>query len=239
MGPSDLFYVITFFFIFIPANERRMRSIHWISICLLCCISINLRSQDKFHFEILPGAAYVFPSKLSIHQEGFVDIDLKAQYRVEPFKLPVYYSIRTGIGLTESLVLELEFNHLKIFLQNKPDEIQSFSISHGYNQFWIGLRKEFKYFDVRAGLGPVIAHPENTIRNMKLRGDGGLFNNGYYLDGVTAQFAFQKKIYLHKHFFLSAESKLNASFTRTNVVNGYADVSVFAVHVLGGIGVDL
>ncbi len=216
-----------------------MRTIQWIIICLLSSISMNLRSQDHFYFEILPGAAYVIPSNLSIHQEGFEDIELAAHYRVESFKLPFYYSIRTGIGLTETLSLELEFNHLKLYLDNKPPDIQGFSISHGYNQFWLGVRKKYKSFDVRAGIGPVIAHPENTIRNMRLSGDGGLLNNGYYLDGITSQIAIQKKFYLHKHFFLSAESKFNVSFARTNIVNGYADVSVFAIHLLAGIGIDL
>lgn len=209
----------------------------FVSIILLCCISVRLHSQHRFILEILPGAAYILPSSLTIHQEGFEDIQFSAKYRVDPFRFPVYYSIRAGRQITESLTLELEFNHLKVYLDNNPPEIQNFSISHGYNQFWFGILQIFKHFDLRAGLGPVIAHPENTVRNMKhISSDGGLFDNGYYLDGITSQLAIQKRFHLHKNFFLSVESKFNASFSRCLVVNGYADVSIYALHGLIGIG---
>ncbi len=206
-------------------------------VFLLCCIYMNMAGQRSIYLEILPGFAHAFPSNLKIHQEGYSDIEFLARYKVKPFTLPIYYSYRAGLSLNKSLSFEIELNHLKLYLVNKPDEIQQFSVSHGYNQVWFSLIKEFRFFHVRGGMGPVIAHPENTVRGNTLSGTGGLFDNGYFLDGITSQLAVQKRMYLLKNVYLSAEAKLNASFSRTNVVDGYANISVFAFHALLGAGV--
>jgi len=194
-------------------------------------------AQHKVFFEILPGAAYVLPSKLLIHQEGYDDIILKAHYEVQPFTLPPYYSLRAGVSLNSSTSVELELNHLKLWLLNPPPEITRFSITHGYNQLWLNLLKKYRYFDLRVGAGPVIAHAENIIRGLRLDQTGGLFNNGYHLDGITTQLSIQKQYFITNFLYLMGESKMNVSWSRTDVVNGYANVSVYAVHLLGGVGV--
>jgi len=200
-------------------------------------ISQDILAQEKtVFFEILPGAAYVAPARLLIHQEGYEDLIMKAIYEVRPFSLPPYYSVRAGVNLKNNTSLELELNHLKLYLMNSDPNIGRFSISHGYNQLWLNLRKEWLYFDFRIGAGPVIAHPENTIRGKKLEETGGLFNDGYHLDGITTQLALQKRIFLTHFLYIMAESKLNVSFSRTEVVAGYADVFVYALHVLFGTG---
>jgi hypothetical protein len=208
-----------------------------IVVFILFCISINLDAQHKIYLEILPGAAYVLPSYLTIEQEGYPDIKHLARYEIRSFDSPIYYSVRTGITLNESTALEIELNHLKLYLDNNPPEIQRFSISHGYNQLWFNVRKEFAFFDLRAGIGPVVAHPENTVREQKLSGTGGLFNNGYFLNGITSQLALQKRIFFGDHFYLNAETKLNVSYTRTHVVDGHAKLWVYAIHGLLGVGV--
>lgn len=210
-----------------------------IVFCFLFCIPLNVAGQERFYLEILPGVAYTLPSKLKIHQEGHSDIVIMARYKVKPFTLPPYYSIRAGFSINENLSLEIEFNHLKLILVNTPDEIQRFTVTHGYNQLWFSLLKEFRAFDARVGIGPVIAHPENTVRAKTLSETGGLFNRGSHLDGITSQIALQKRIYLFRHLFLTAETKLNVSFARTDVVDGYANISVFAFHALLGAGLSI
>jgi len=195
--------------------------------------------QKGFYLEILPGVAYTLPSKLKIHQEGHNDIVIMAHYEVKPLTLPIYYSIRAGFSISERVSLEIEFNHLKLFLINNPDEIQRFSVTHGYNQLWFSLLKEFRAFDARIGIGPVIAHPENTVRAKTLSETGGLFNRGFHIDGITSQIALQRRIYLFRNLFLTAETKLNVSFARTDVADGYANISVFAFHALLGAGLHL
>jgi len=211
----------------------------WIVVYFLFCIPLNVVGQKSFYLEILPGVAYTLPSKLKIHQEGHNDIVFMARYEVRPFTLPIYYSIRAGCSINESMSLEIEFNHLKLILVNEPDEIQRFTVTHGYNQLWFSFLKEFRTFDARVGIGPVIAHPENTVRATTLSETGGLFNRGFHLDGITSQLALQKRIYLFRNVFLTAETKLNVSFAQTDVADGYANISVFAFHALLGAGLSI
>jgi len=206
---------------------------------ILFCAPAIIEAQKKVYLEFLPGTSYILPSNLTIQQEGYTVISFIAHYEGRSFYNPIYYSLRSGYTLNESTAIELELNHLKVFLTNFPPEIQRFSISHGYNQLWINLRKELAFIDIRAGIGPVIAHPENSVREMELSGTGGLLNNGYFLNGITSQVALQKRIFIGKHFYLNAEAKLNVSYTRTQVVNGHAKLWINALHGLLGAGVTL
>ncbi len=209
----------------------------YLLLILLILVFQKTYGQKKTVFlEVLPGTAFVLPSWLLIHQDGYEDILLKAKYDVQPFRLPPYYSIRAGLNLTNKTSIELELNHLKLWLATYDPNISRFTISHGYNQLWLNIKKELKFFDIRFGAGPVIAHPENTIRGKKLDQSGGLFNQGYHLDGISTQLALQKRLYLTQFLYLSGESKVNISYSRTDVVDGYADVSVYALHLLFGAG---
>ena len=205
----------------------------------ILCFNITTKGQQRFKIDILPGFATVVPSKLKIEQEGYENISFKAKYNVESFKLPIYYSVRAGYALNEYISVEAELNHLKLYLANAPAEIQWFSISHGYNQLWFNVLKKKKNFDIRAGLGTVIAHPESTIRNQKLDENGGWGGKGYYVSGITSQVGIQKRIAIGKYFFLSGETKMNISRGKVKVATGHARVSVFAWHALLGIGLNL
>lgn len=196
-------------------------------------------AQHTFSFEILPGGAVTLPSRLLISQEGYPELNLKAHYRTESFKLPVYYSVRLGYSINKSSGLELEFNHLKIYLENKPPEISNFSVSHGYNQLWINYLKNYKYFDTRMGLGPVIAHPENNIRDQKLPESGGILNRGYHLAGVTSMIGIRKRLLVTRRIYIGPEIKLQASWAKVDIVNGYARFPLFAIHGQLGLGLKL
>lgn len=200
---------------------------------------VNFTLPGKFYFEGLPGAAYILPGRMHIQQDGYRDISFIAAYKTKSFKLPIYYSLRSGFYIRNKVSIEIELNHLKVILDNNPSEIQKFELTHGYNALWINILKEFKYLDLRAGTGPVFAHPENTIRQIRLNEKGGIFNSGYYIHGISAQIAVQKKIRLMDFFFLTAETKFSASYCKTFVANGYASLPVFSVHALLGFGINL
>ena len=202
----------------------------------LCKANNRSKSKALFSFEILPGGALVLPSPLFIHQNGYPDLNLTAHYKTQSFQLPIYYSIRIGAKTSTHQAFELEMNHLKITLNNKPAEIEHFSITHGFNQLWLNYCFQFQQLQVRAGLGPVIAHPESIIRGKQLEGNSGITGNGYYVTGISTQLSLQKKMYFGNHFFLSLESKLNAAYAKVSIVNGYAKVPVVAFHGLCGIG---
>jgi len=131
---------------------------------------------------------------------------------------------------------ELEGIHLKLFLENKPDSVQNFDISHGFNLLNINRSWKLQGFIFRAGAGVVLAHPESTIREKKLDEHKGILNSGYYIGGPTINMGISKHFYFSKKFFLSAEIKTSVSYANVPVYDGNADVYNTAIHVILGLG---
>jgi hypothetical protein len=194
-------------------------------------------SQKRFSFEFLPGGAVIIPSSLFIRQEGFSDLKFTSHYRTESFVQPIYYSCRLGYKLNNKSTIELEMNHIKVKLDNKPPEIEVFSISHGFNQLWVNYAIIYKGFVFRTGVGTVVAHPESIIRGKKFETTRGFAGMGYYISGITSQLAVQKKVFLGKHLYFSAESKLNAAYSKVKIADGFARVPVIAINGLIGLGI--
>lgn len=217
----------------------RKKWLYGFGLTLVCLLfSVLLQAKNRWTLEFQPGVAEIASSRLVIHQDGYDDIDFMAEYTSEPFKSPIYYSLRAGYCFNESTAIELEMNHLKIFLENKPEEIQQFSISHGYNQLWMNIAKHYFGFCARFGIGTVIAHPENTVRGKELPENSG-FAWGYQMSGFTSQVALQKRFFLSNRLFISLEAKYNMSSVKVDVVNGYGKVPVFAFHGLFGLGIKI
>src|SRR3990167_7537039 len=177
------------------------------------------------------GADYNIPSYLKIVQNGQTILIKKADYETYPFDKPVFYDLRLAHWVGNG-AWELEFLHHKIYLQNPPAAVQNFSISHGYNLFYLNRAFMLKHaFRLRIGGGLVIAHPENTVNNLQLNDStGGPFGGGYYLSGVTGQVGISRRFYFSKQMFGLMEGKFLASYARVNVVNGYAIVPNFSAY---------
>ena len=98
-------------------------------------------AQRDFFLQISLGAAYCPDTPLKISQTGYPDLKIKAEYKTESFKLPIYYSIKLGTS-KDHQGWELELIHLKIYLQNNPPEIQQFQVSHGFNIFQVNRTRQ-------------------------------------------------------------------------------------------------
>ena len=194
-------------------------------------------SADRWVFQLFGGASHNFNLPLTVTQSGNPTLHVTGNYDSRSFEVPYYYAWRIG-AWTGREAWELELVHNKLYLQDPPPEIQEFSISHGYNLLTANRAWERGRFIFRAGLGVVITHPENTIRNRSLPQDGGL-SGGYYLSGPTAQVAAEKRFRLWKWLIGSLEAKLTATYAWVPVEGGHADVPNVAIHGLFGLGVDL
>lgn len=223
---------------------KQFRKYLWL-FSLSCLIMGNTLAEQaacfkpKMAFELLPGGALALPVPLLIQQAGEPDLKIRARYETHSLSLPIYYSYRLGYKINQKFIISMELNHLKLYLKNLPPEIERFTITHGFNQLWLNYQIEKKHWNIIAGAGPVIAHPENTTRGLKLNEQLGLAQKGYYFSGLTTQLAMQRIIPIGNHFFLSLESKMNLAYAKVPVVNGTASVPVAAFHVLAGIGFSL
>jgi hypothetical protein len=192
------------------------------------------------HWSLTLGTAipFNFPTSLHISQDFQNEIHFKAHYETRPFHMPYYYDIRIG-KWDGCMAWEFEDIHHKIYLRNINEDVQHFSISHGYNLFYFNRAICWHSVIWRLGAGWVIAHPESTIRGHTLDEKGGTCNNsGYYLAGATAQGSISKRLYLPKKWFVEVEGKITASEAHVVVVNGDAEAPNIAVHANLSIGRD-
>lgn len=195
----------------------------------------NLYGQKNFFVNLTPGTAVLLPSPLKITQSGYDDLKIWARYKSSPFRSPVYYSIRVG-WINGDSGYELEMNHLKIHLQNTTNEISRFSISHGYNQIFINQVKSRNKIGRKIGVGLVLVHPENTVRGVGLNQKQGMFNEGYYIAGLAAQYGVFKELNLTKYFYILAELRTSIAYANVPVANGRAHVPILAFHLQLGPG---
>jgi hypothetical protein len=131
---------------------------------------------------------------------------------------------------------EIETHHHKLFLDNKPDEVQQFAISHGYNLNTVNRAWLINGYIYRVGLGIVVTHPETEVRGKEYNDEGGW--NGFHLSGVTSQLGVEKRFKMGGNWYYTLEAKFTASYARIPIADGHADVPNIAIHGIFGIGYD-
>lgn len=203
---------------------------------LTLVISSSAFAAERWSLQLFGGAPLNFNLPVTIEQSGHPDLKVTGNFDSRPFDIPFYYAWRVG-AWEGNRAWELELVHNKLYLKDKPPEIQEFSISHGYNLLTVNRAWKEKGFIFRAGLGVVITHPETTIRGLSHPEDGGIYD-GYHLSGPTVQGAVEKRFRVWRWLTASLEAKVTASYARIPVEGGHADVPNAAVHGLFGLGVE-
>jgi len=204
-------------------------------IVLFLILPFSASTQNDWYINLSPGVDFIPPEPLIITQEGYGPVSFWANYESSPLRSPVYYSSRIGFIKGEK-GWEVEMNHLKIYLKNTPDAIQRFSISHGYNQFFINRVKKSGRFRIKTGAGIVLAHPENTVRNLKLDESLGILGWGYYIAGPAVQKAIAAELKIVGRLYMLAELKATLAYANVPVADGRAHAPVFALHLQLGPG---
>lgn len=215
---------------------RLPRSLPLLSALLvILAMPLRLSAQDGWVVQGSLGAVASAQSRLTIHQSGYPDLKIDANYETRPFESPQYYMLRAGrwSGRTG---WEVEIVHHKLYLRHPPPEIHDFSISHGYNLLTVDRAWEARWLILRAGAGLVVGHPENTVRNRTLEPGDTNLGGGYHLAGGVLQLAAEKRLTLGDHWFVGVEGKLTGARARVPVAGGSAEVPNVALHGLLGIG---
>lgn len=203
---------------------------------LFICSPFVSFSQTRWSFELHGGVIHNLRLPLVIHQNGYPDIRInKAHFHSEPLNDPFYWDWRFTKWVKKKSI-EFEAIHHKLYLVNKPAEVDQFQITHGYNMLMLNHGRVAGKFIVRAGLGSVLLHVENTIRGMEYPVGPGFDWKGYRLSGILLNIGFAKQFKLSKTFFINTEVKMNASVVNAPVVNGYARVHIVVFQLILGPG---
>jgi hypothetical protein len=207
-------------------------------VCLTCFVFASGQESGgrRWSFELHGGIVTNLRLPLVIKQDGYPDIRIeRAHFRSEPLISPFYWDWRFS-RWRGNKSLEFEAIHHKLYLVNKPPEVERFGISHGFNMLFLNYGCEAGKFIFRAGLGSVLMHPESTVRGKKWPEDSSFDADGYYLRGVAVNLGFAKQFRFGKYFFINAEGKITAGTANVPILKGTARVQNVAFHFILGPG---
>lgn len=199
---------------------------------LVVCLPAALRAD--WSLEVSGGSAVSVWTPLRIHQDAFPDIILNGKCTTRPFEEVPYYDVRIGADPGRAR-WELELVHHKLYLENRPPEVERFQITHGFNLITVNRRWSVFGFGLRAGAGIVLAHPETTVRGRAFPENGGAFGLGWYVSGASAQVGLEQRIRLNSRFDAGLEGKFTAAAARAPIAGGYVDIANLALHGLAGL----
>jgi hypothetical protein len=186
-------------------------------------------------FELFGGAPLNLKTPLRISQAGFPELEFDGEYRTRPLRVPLYWALRASLGGPRGR-WGLMLVHHKLYLRGGPPEIQTFSVSHGLNLVTLEREWPLRAAGLHAGLGFVVAHPENTVRGQRLDQSEGFLGAGYYLTGPVAALAAGRRIPLGRAFSLGLELRVTLARARVPVAGGHARLTSAALHLLAGLG---
>lgn len=204
-------------------------------IILSVGFGMQVNGQVRWSVDFNFGLPVNIPAVLTISQDGKPDQSLRAVWSAEPFIRPYNWMWRIG-RWNDNKAWEFETVHHKLVLQNRPDNVQWLSITHGFNTASINRAWRYQKFIVRTGAGCVLAHPESTIDNMAFNQESGLFKWGYYLTGPVVMTSAARPINVSKWFLINLEGKMTAGYANVPIIHGRAKLLHLAFHLNAGLG---
>ena len=196
-------------------------------------------AHEEIAIEVQGGTAWSLPTPLIIRREGAPSVRLRARYSTRPLADAPYYAYRLSRG-SRTHAAEAELVHHKLYLDNPAPPIERFEVTHGYNLAMANVRAPAGRWQVRVGLGLVVAHAEGRIGGATIGRGRTLLGGGYHIAGVTTQLAVGRRFPLGRAptaAFVAPELKLTASMARIPLDVGSVLVPNVAAHALAGLGV--
>lgn len=205
-------------------------------VALYCLAAASAAAgEGRWRAELGLGGAYRGGSTLTLEQAGQPPLTLAAEWTTRSLESPLYYALRLARADPRG-AWALRFIHHKLHLDNPTPEVERFAVSHGYNLLTLERAFSLGGFELWAGAGLVIAHPESTVRaQTRAENAGGPFGGGYYLTGPTAALAAARRLPLGRHVALVPEVRFTLSRARVPIAAGEASVPNAALHLVLGL----
>ena len=198
-------------------------------------------ARHELSAELFAGTAWSLRTPLTVRLPGDAPTTQRARYSTRPFADAPYYAYRVGYG-SPARAVEAELVHHKLYLENPAPPIERFEVTHGYNLATANVRAPAGRYQLRVGVGFVVAHAEGRIAGRAVGGERRtLLGGGYHIAGATLQLAVGRRYPFGRGAvaaYAMPELKLTASTARVPIGGG-GSVSVpnVALHLLGGLGV--
>ena len=195
----------------------------------------GMERERGWSLQVSIGAPLNLPTPVTIRQGASPDLRFTARWETRPFEPPLYYAVRIG-RWDRAGAWEIELVHHKLYLAHPPTEVQRFDVSHGFNLLLVNRAIAVNGVVLRGGPGVVVAHPENTVRQLPLPPNRTLLGGGYHVAGPALQFAAGRRWDGPGPLRLGVEAKVTGAWVRVPVASGRASVPNVALHALAGVG---
>ncbi|MGC6368067.1 MAG: hypothetical protein ACON35_08755 [Candidatus Marinamargulisbacteria bacterium] len=186
--------------------------------------------SDGLYLSTMMGCSKSGNSPLTIRYADRPHEKISANYNNRCFEDSHWWSFRlenwaakTGWGF--------ELIHHKIYLDNTTDTIRSFSVSDGYNLFFMTYAKQINDYNFRIGFGGVLAHVDVLIEGRERYIRKGL--TGHYLTGPALQLNLERILWQNSTHFLSFDSKFTVAYAEVPISSNnteLASVPDYALH---------
>jgi len=203
---------------------------------LLLVVAVLSAPADGWRVELRGGGSHAFDAPLTVEQDAEPESSFDASWEARPFEPPLYYGWRVS-RFRGGLAWALGLVHHKRYLAEATAEIESFSISHGYNLLTLERGWPLRRFTVWTAAGVVVAHPESTIRGRTFEESGGAFG-GYFVTGPTLGLGVERRFALSRRFDLAVEGRFAASWATVPVAGGEASAPDRSIHLLVSIAIN-
>lgn len=146
--------------------------------CAMASSQAAAARDPQWSVEVLIGDALNLSSRTQIHSALTSNAPFGGDYETRGLEGPVHYAWRIT-RWHQDRGWELEVLHHKLYLRNRPPNVEALSISHGFNIIALGRAYALDPWRLRLGLGAVIAHPEARVGGVEYGGE-------YELAGAAA-----------------------------------------------------
>ena len=204
-------------------------------LLVLALASTPAQAASRWTADAGVGDAANLQLPVLVTQDRQPDLEFRGHWETPAFEGAPYFALRVGLA-DSSGAWALELVHHKIRLTNTTAEVQSFEVSHGYNLLVLERLRIRAWWHLGAGLGVVVAHPENRVRDLSLNESRGVFGLGYDLTGPAVVLLGGVRHPLGRGAHAFAELKISGASARLPVAQGWSSVPNVAAHVTIGLG---
>jgi hypothetical protein len=184
------------------------------------------------------GSAFNVAANTTISQAGFPDINLKAKWATEAFKMPIYWDLLAEYS-ERRFQVGVHFMHHKLVLTNEHALLEKISITHGYNIFnlyggyrFLANSKHYSFYGL-IGVGVAFSHPEGKVRGQNISRLEGvpLLSGNYDMSYPNFELAIHKDWMLNKKLAVRSAFKTTYFNGKIETRNGYIDLNTLSFHV--------
>tara|TARA_Y100001935_G_C17310446_1_gene515643 strand:- start:4595 stop:5374 length:780 start_codon:yes stop_codon:yes gene_type:complete len=203
----------------------------WLLFFFLFFFSFEIYASftNGIYLSTMMGCSKSGTSPLTIQYEDRAHETISANYKNRCFSGSHWWAFRLE-NWTDQTGWGLELIHHKIYLVNTTENLESFSVSDGYNLLFLNFAKQLGDINLRVGFGGVLAHVDATVLGRTRYIRKGF--QGHYLTGPAFQINVEKLLWQSTTHFVSFDTKFTAAYAEVPISANNNELAIVPDHAI-------